>query len=263
VLLAVYELFVSVVKPRAHYTYDLYTALEHTDYNYSTNKDEKRLAVGITQGLVWADEGSSGLKSLREKHFPLALVDCGVSFKCQEGAASVVADKDKIIAEIADQTTTLNETIHGVVASGALARVLQENDERRHLYLEAVRKSSPPQQLCVVLGYNKGDSQENVTALIDALGGSEQASKCEELTLITMKATELPESLGQLTGLKYLNLEMCGRLKSLPDSMSQLVALEKLNLSYCFSLVGTVELRSGVKVIDKPDGLTVTYLSEE
>ena len=98
VLLAVYELFVSVVKPRKHYTYDLYTALEHTGLC-----EEKRTAVGITQGLVWADQGQPQLKSWREEHFPLELVDCGVSFKCQEGAASVVADKDKIIAEIADR----------------------------------------------------------------------------------------------------------------------------------------------------------------
>jgi hypothetical protein len=141
--------------------------------------------------------------------------------------------------------------------------VLKENDERRHLYLEAVRKSSPPRQLCVLLSGKKGDSQETVTALIDALGGSDQASKCEELRLCTDKATELPESLGRLTGLKKLSLYCCTSLESLPDSMSQMVALETLYLGGCDRLVGTVELRSGVKVKHKPAGLTVTYLSEE
>merc|ERR1740117_585722 len=43
----VYELFVSVVKPRKDYTYDLYTALEHTANDSSTGwKDEKKFAVG-------------------------------------------------------------------------------------------------------------------------------------------------------------------------------------------------------------------------
>ena len=132
VLLAVYELFLSVVKPRKDYTYDLYTALEHTD-GYG-DYDEKKFAVGITQGVVWIDRGSSYNKSGREQHFPLELVDCGVVFACQDGAATEEADKVKIIAEIADQTGTLNETIHGVVASGALARVLKENDERYSTY---------------------------------------------------------------------------------------------------------------------------------
>jgi hypothetical protein len=86
-----------------------------------------------------------------------------------------------------------------------------------------------------------------------------QASKCEELKLWAKNATELPESLGRLTGLKKLYLWGCGRLERLPDSMSQLVALKELTLYCCYSLVGTVELRSGVQVIGEPDGLTVTY----
>jgi len=103
----------------------------------------------------------------------------------------------------------------------------------------------------------------------------------------TLNAAELPEDLGRLTGLKRilfgcckileslpdsmsqmialeeLNLHGCRSLQSLPDSMSQMVTLKELSLSYCRSLVGTVELRLGVKVIHKPAGLTITYSSEE
>ena len=71
VLLAVYELFVSVVERRENYTYDLYTAL---------GDREKKFAVGITQGVVWIDNGESESKSRREQHFPLELFDRGVSF---------------------------------------------------------------------------------------------------------------------------------------------------------------------------------------
>ena len=53
-LLAVYELYMSVVKRRKGYTYDLYTALEHTG-RFGVEK----LAVGVTEGLVHLDRGSS------------------------------------------------------------------------------------------------------------------------------------------------------------------------------------------------------------
>ena len=224
-----YELYVSVVGQRKGYTYDMYTAIEHTC------EGEKRFAVGITQSVVWIDQGQSQLKSEREKHFPLDLIDRGVSFKCEEGAASVEADKVKILSEIGNQKTLLDEQIHAVVSGAALERVLKENDERRHLYLEAVRKGGPPRQLCVNLMGSKADSQETVTALIDALGGSDEASRCEELDLETENATELPESLGRLTGLEKLILQ-CSSLESLPDSMNQLVALEKLDLGWCSSV---------------------------
>ena len=158
-----------------------------------------------------------------------------------------------------------------MVAAGALERVLKENDERRHKYLEAVSKSSPPRELSIDFEDSEGDSQANVTALIDALAGSDEASKCEELTLCTENATELPESLGRLTGLRLINLSGCCSLVSLPDSMSQLVALKMLVLMNCDSLVGTVELanslvttvESSVQVIAKPAGLTVKSKSED
>ena len=128
-------------------------------------------------------------------------------------------------------------------------------------------RKSPPRQLIVALlggGYDGGNSQAAVTALIDAIGGSDKASKCEELQLVTLKATELPENLGRLTGLKTLILDSCVSLVSSPDSISQLVAQEKLWLYGCRSLVGTgtVELRSGVQVNGEPAGLTVTYRNE-
>ena len=191
-MLAVYELFVFVVKPRQNYTYDLYTALEHLDRNGDRNPCNgdhykgtalrrgvtQRFAVGITQGLVHVDQGDLVNKSLREKFFPLVLIDRGVTFQCQDGEASVAADKVKILAEIGNKGTTLNQTIHGVMAAGALERVPNENSERRHLYLEAVR-NSPPRRLRVAL-HGEGDTQENVTALIEALAGGSEPSKCEQ-----------------------------------------------------------------------------------
>ena len=53
----------SVVKRRKGYTYDLYTAFKHTCHGRV-----KKLAVGMTEGLVHLDEGSSIYKSMRERH---------------------------------------------------------------------------------------------------------------------------------------------------------------------------------------------------
>ncbi|MFZ5820432.1 MAG: leucine-rich repeat domain-containing protein [Chloroflexota bacterium] len=55
-------------------------------------------------------------------------------------------------------------------------------------------------------------------------------SRATELDLSTMKLTELPDSLGQLTQLTSLDLSN-NQLTTLPDSLGQLTQLTELNLS--------------------------------
>ena len=123
------------------YTYDLYTALEHMvkDTWGTSWRCGKQFSVGITQGLVAADRGDASCKAEREKHFPIQLIHRGITFHCEDGQASVQADKEKIIAEISADATLLNDTIHGVVAAAALERVLKEGSSRLHEFLEAVQ----------------------------------------------------------------------------------------------------------------------------
>ena len=293
--LIAFQLYVSMVEMSESRTYDMYTPVEHTcnkalwthavvrrvlrgtldpssplhklrgQYGilqrvFSEWESLPLAAVGITQGVVHTDEGQAANKSNREKHFPLELIDHAVSFNCQEGGATVHQDKVDILSEIGDQATLLDEKIHAVAAGAVLERVLKENDERRYRYLESVRKGGPPRQVSVDLSGSNGDSQENVTALIEALAGSDEASKCEELWLTTDNATELPQCLGRLTGLQKLYLRNCSSLARLPDSMCQMVALEMLSLDGCNSLVDTVELPLGVNVDGKPAGLS--YLTK-
>ena len=119
---AVYELFQSLTRMSSEYTYDIYTALEHT------NKSGKQLAVGITHGFAAVDYGDAQYKTMRESHFPIHLIERGITFRCQNGNASVESDKHKITAEIGADATLLNDTVHGVVAVAALERVLKENN---------------------------------------------------------------------------------------------------------------------------------------
>ena len=230
----------------SEYTYDTYTALEHTYYS------EKRLAVGITQGLVHIDRGYSNAKSRRESHFPIHLIQLGITFCCENGNASVESDKRKLMAEIGADATLLNDTFHGIFAASALQRVLKENSDSRHDFLEAVKRS-PPRELMVDLRDSAGDTQENVTAVIEALAAN-GASKCKELRLHSKVATEIPSCVAELTGLELVDLCYCCSLISLPESMGQMTALKKLLLN-CSSLVSLPES------VGQMTGLTVLSLS--
>ena len=55
--------------------------------------------VVVCDGLS-AQMQQASQKISHEKAFPISLFDLGVSFRCQEGAASVASDKERIIATI-------------------------------------------------------------------------------------------------------------------------------------------------------------------
>lgn len=256
----VYEMFVSVVEERKDYTYDMYTAFKHTYEDENLHIKEERLAVGITHNAVCIDGGDGQRKQSREEYFPLALMDSGISFRSQDGEASEPDDKVAILAEIGDKATVLNETIHAVAANAVLERVLHENDERRHQYLEALMKGNPLRVVWVNLVYHKskGDTQENVNMLIDALAANPRASKIEELLLSSRNATELPRSLGRLTGLKRLTISSCYGLADLPDNMNEMVSLEEMWISGCRSLSSIQNVPPGVQIYNKPKHLMTT-----
>merc|ERR1740117_933935 len=239
----VYELFQSLTRMSSEYTYDIYTALEHKNF-----MGEQRLVVGITHGVAAVDSNVVS-KTCREQHFPIELIYRGVTFCCENGNASVESDKHKIMAEIGTDVTLLNDTVHGVVAAAALERVLKENSDSRHDFLEAVKRS-PPRELKVDLRDSAGDTQENVTAVIEALAAN-GASKCEVLRLYSEVATEIPNCLGELTALRSLDLTGCSSLVSLPESMGQMTALKVLKLYSCSSLVSLPESMGQMTTLKK------------
>jgi len=254
----VYELFESLTQMKEGYLYDVYTAYKHEgdvpdDPWVTTRVKETRLAVGITQtrayqeslggdslaGMVAVDRGNYNLKTAREQYFPIELIHLGISFRCQDGKASVEADRLKIMAEIGNRATLLNDTIHGKISAAALERVLKEGSDRLHDFLEAIKRS-PPRELTLFIMRSEGDTQENVTAVIEALAAN-GANKCVKLTLCSEGATEIPSCVGELTALEYLDIGFCSSLVSLPESMGKMTALKKLRLAGCRSLVSLPE----------------------
>merc|ERR1712166_1706076 len=178
---------------------------------------------------VAADRGNYNLKTAREQYFPIELIHLGICFRCEDGKASVEADRLKIMAEIGNRATLLNDTIHGKISAAALERVLKEGSDRLHDFLEAIKRS-PPRELTLFIMRSEGDTQENVTAVIEALAAN-GANKCVKLTLCSEGATEIPSCVGELTALEYLDIGFCSSLVSLPESMGKLTALKWLILA--------------------------------
>ena len=62
-----------------------------------------------------------------------------------------------------------------------------------------------------------------------------------ELVGMRRPLASLPESLGQLSQLQWLDLSNCSLLTSLPNSLGRLAQLDVLNLSECSSLTSMPE----------------------
>ena len=227
-----YELYHSLISSKDGYTYDMYTAVIHV-INPGCYQ-EIRQAVGITQGLAAVDEMACS-KAEREEYFPLALIDTGISFVCGEGQASVEEDRMRILTEIGDKASLLDETVHGVVAAAALERVLKgANKCQAERYLKVIRKSPPTAELMLNFEDSEADSQATVSAVVEALAFRGTTKKLE---LQSEEAVEIPECLGQLTALEELELNECTSLVALPETINGLTALQELDLGGCSSLV--------------------------
>jgi len=120
----IYELYHSLPLHRdAHaaknYTYDMYTALNF----------EK--AVGISDGQAAVDLNADD-KLLRERTFPLRLVDQGLSIECRKSNASREDDRSRILAEIGDKHEALDCVLHGVVAKAGIAFAMESCHAMEH-----------------------------------------------------------------------------------------------------------------------------------
>ena len=180
----VYELYFSLLLGDTDFTYDMYTILDWQ-------------AVGITSGLAAVDMNSVK-KGEREKRFPSALCDIGISFKCEHGEASMPEDRERIIFEIGTDKELLDGTVHSVVAASVLEQVLKKGVvEECERYLEALGKA---RRLRVDLSNSQADTEANGIAIVEALG-----ENCEVLELKMQKVTMLSTGLSPQSPIMQLN----------------------------------------------------------
>ena len=193
---SVFELYVSLGSASGDKSYDMYTAVDHDqEQMYSGSGEfEHHSAVGITSGLAAVDRSAQS-KALREKHFPMARLTKGLTFKCMEGKASVTSDEDRIKGEIAAEANGaehLDDAVHGLVALSQLVRGLEAGDETAKYFMDAIRKGEV-RMIRIALEWSAADTQETVSEVVEALASSPSAATLEELELVTDEATMLPE----------------------------------------------------------------------
>jgi len=128
----VYELFTSLVGDfSSACTYDMYTV---------SGRGDSKVPVGITMGLATVDEDAMA-KGLREQHFPIELLDRGISFECREGETTEEGDKIRILATIEQNGAAekLDCIVHSYVAGAGMRRALEEGGDRLRQYMAAVQ----------------------------------------------------------------------------------------------------------------------------
>ena len=249
----------------------MYTVFHHTfEYKRGSKRiSERRVAVGLTSGPAAIDisndysfNGSSVAKAAREGFFPIKLLDIAVAFKCQDGNATVKADKTSILAEIGQDTFVLDDGVHGIVAASALHRVLAEGGPRKTQFIRAVHcgvermSIDLPTSFTVLQRNTNLDTQTNLLLLLGRLENGPEV-KYKELVLSTevsvlstgrspkkaasyeqrqdgQAPTTWPAALWQITTLTALDL--CAPVKELSSSIANLQSLTQLTLRECNQL---------------------------
>ena len=191
-----------------------------------------RHAAGITDGLCAIDDGLCANKILREQAFPFELIRQGSSFQCQDGQASVVEDRERILATIGAGQSLLNEKMHGVVAGCSLRRVFEQGETAAAEFVEVIRRAKNRELTLNLLG-SCGDTEKNVNSVLEVA----DEHNCQKLSISSAAIHRFDETaLMQLSSLTALDVSGCSRLRSLPDSIGELRQLTTLDVRSCLLL---------------------------
>ena len=231
-----YELYQSLVSSGDTYTYDMYTAVEEHTYINSDYEEVRRVVVGITDGVT-AYDGGDDLKKGREDHFPVALLEAGVGFKCREGEASQPEDKEKIVSSIGDEHEELDNLVHGVMARAGLIKALAAGGERFDHFVQGLAKGKLRKLFvdCKDVPAEQ-DTEENMRRIVQAV----DPETIEELRIDLSKAggSWLAPLVGrEFTRLKKLDLkalylDYCPAAKSLPQSTREKLKAKGCDITY-------------------------------
>ena len=259
--------------------YELWRSLVTGQHSYKNNNKEmvSRVVVGITDGVT-AHDGIAPFQQYRQAHFPLALLESAVKFKCLEGEASQPKDKDNNLSAIGEQHKELDNLVHGVMVKEGLGKALAAYGpgERLEPFLQGLTKgkvrelnldfSSVPAEwhtehvMRSIVEAVDPETIERLTLVNSEAAGDWLAPlggrKFERLTDLVLDASKglkpLPEGVFDGMGeLGLLNLSWCEGLQSLPAGM-----LDKLGKLVFLGLNDCTSLRS------LPDGLLDGHLDK-
>lgn len=260
----------------AEHTWDAVCTADWVQERRSTEGMRESLrheAVVLCDGISALSSGSHDRRAF-ERAFPIAVIDKGVAFACQEAYATEEADKECILRAIGPEgAARLDEVVHGRVAAHSLPIALNHRDRSggHDKYLDAVKRGHL-RALYLSLNGRQADTQETweeVRAVLDP-----QAT--ESVTIMT-ELKELPRSFSFGDGGKHAALAALSslslhapELRWLPRSLlhgCQRLALVTLSgcqalqalpeglFRDCRDVLTVVDIKGCERLLTVPDGL--------
>ena len=148
----VYEYFLSTGSDETDFKFDVVTCLDEPQESVDDYGDPVTIeAVCLMDGTCYEDERkdwnpAAQNKQEREQFFPVELVSLGVGFESGKAEASVGADKDRIIQDIKQSGSSMEEldaAVRGRVAAAGTGLVV-DDPAKLASFLEAVCAGGAP-----------------------------------------------------------------------------------------------------------------------
>ena len=245
-----YEVSIALDMARSDYALDVYTSFKHS-YNREGLHERKvleaRHAVGITDGVAAADQGSRFLQLNREKHFPRGLLWMLVTSTVEKGTASMEDDRRFILNTITGRSDiallpfpkhlaydAFNSRLRGRFAACALRAAIDGGGDFLKATLHGLKSTRSLDALTV----NFAECHVSEVVLQQVIAALPRSLRCLTMTDCAGIMSAEPVIV-KLEGLESLSLEGCTCLAHLAaeDALARLESLRHLNVSGCVSLV--------------------------
>ena len=246
-----YEVSTSLMSSGKDYLYDMYTAHPHTyrlimaEYGL---EEEELSAVGITDGLTWADDAEgqgfmnaarSEYKTQRELYFPKELIEKALAVALHEGAASVESDRVHILNAIIgrkgdeldlppvplhDQYERLNGCLAARIAAGGFMKGVIEGGSVLDDYLSKLSQG-PLYKFAYAAKLPDYEHSSAIDGRAASNDGTDDKGKFRWAKNFTLDVAERMLSAIQQTPLE--SLDLCHGLPQLPPCLGRFINLKK------------------------------------